>query len=174
MRARSSLGPVVAVVAATLAVAALACTPSAARPAPAAPMADPDVAAIEAVLAEFGRAIVAHDGDAIAALLLTPDAPFRWRRVDTGATGGFPGSSFASDVAGGSGWEERFADVAITPRDGLAILDSRYAFLEQGVQTNHGREIWTLVQTAAGWRIASVTWSIVVDPAPADPASGAR
>ena len=150
-----------------LGFAATACTPAARPTSPAVAVAptadDPDVRAIEAVLLEFQRAIIAHDGAALDALWLSPDVPFRSRRLATGKLSGSTGAEFARDMAGGTGMEERFTDVVITPRDGLAILDSRYSFHANGVMTNHGREIWVLIQTDGGWKIASVTWSVESD-----------
>jgi hypothetical protein len=124
---------------------------------------DPATTAIAAVQHAFERAIVAHDGAAIEALLLTPDAPFLARRAATGAAKALTGAAFARDVAGGRGWEERFADVTITPRGGLAVLDAGYGFFDHGVRTNHGREVWILLESAGGWKIASVTWTVELD-----------
>ncbi len=124
---------------------------------------DPEVRAIEAVLREFERAIIAHDGDALDALWLSPDVPFRSRRLATAELSASTGAEFARDMAGATGVEERFTDVVITPRDGLAILDSRYSFHANGAMTNHGREIWVLIQADGVWKIASVTWSVESD-----------
>jgi hypothetical protein len=59
--------------------------------------------------------------------------------------------------------EEQFSEVVILARDGVATLDASYRFLEDGRVTNHGREVWTLVETADGWKIGSVTWSVIID-----------
>lgn len=53
--------------------------------------------------------------------------------------------------------------MVILARDGVATLDASYRFLEDGRVTNHGREVWTLVETADGWKIGSVTWSVIID-----------
>jgi hypothetical protein len=36
----------------------------------------------------------------------------------------------------------------------------RRSFHDHGVMTNDGREVWVLVDTPTGWKIASVTWSV--------------
>jgi hypothetical protein len=148
-------------------------TTKAAPPQPVqAPSPSPDVAAIQAVLAQFSAALPAHDAASLNALWLSPEIPFRARVVDHDDVIGDvidagTGSGFATAVSTATTpWEEHLSDVQITARDGIATLDAAYTFADNHVQTNHGREIWVLIQATAGWKIASVTWSIVNDKPP--------
>jgi hypothetical protein len=125
---------------------------------------DPALAAIEGILTAFTGAIVARDGDRMASLMLDPEVPFNARAVASGKTFASTGGSFARDItAATTRWEEQFSDVVIVAKDGVATLDSSYRFLEDGRLTNHGREVWTLIETAGGWKITSVSWSIIKD-----------
>jgi hypothetical protein len=126
---------------------------------------DPDVRAVNAVLLSFQHALVAHDGAALAAMMASPDVVFRSRQVDGGKIYTSTAGEFAKEVTEAKEtWEEQFAHVSITARDGLAVLDSDYKFLANGKVTNHGREVWTLIRAADGWKISMITWSIIADP----------
>jgi ketosteroid isomerase-like protein len=132
--------------------------------APARPTGGSEVAAIEAVLVEFQRAIVAHDRGALLELMIDPAVPFRSRDVGTGALHEATADGFATQVGETKqAWEERFTDVVISERDGLAVLDASYQFLVDGVITNHGREVWTLIRAADGWKITMVAWTAIAD-----------
>jgi len=126
---------------------------------------DPQVATVLAVLGEFQHAIAAHDHDAMLRIMLDADVPFRSRDVATGALYRSTAGEFATFIADTAQTpEERFADVVITERDGLAVLDANYQFLVDGKATNHGREVWTLIQVADGWKITMVTWTVIAGP----------
>jgi hypothetical protein len=145
-----------------------ACATSSSATTPAAPGtdADPDVKAIAAMLGAFQRALVGHDGPALLAMMASPDTAFRSRQVDNGQLYTSTAGEFAGAVSGAKEtWEERFAHVAITARDGLAVLDADYQFAVNNRITNHGREVWTLLRAPDGWKITMVTWSIIPDPA---------
>lgn len=133
-------------------------------PTPTVPVVDPATSAIAAVRARFQAAIEARDEAAMRALMLAPDVPFRARRVGTGALFASTAAAFAHDVGTATtAWREEFDHEVITVRDGLAVLDADYRFVEDDRVTNHGREIWTLLDTPDGWKITSVTWSVIVD-----------
>lgn len=158
MRALLSVALIVIVACA----APAASSKSVAAPAPAA--SSPDIAQINAVLVQFQAALVARDSAAMSALMLAPDVPFVGRQVATGKVSSSTAAEFAADVAAATTrWEEQFSEVVILARDGVATLDASYRFLEDGRVTNHGREVWTLVETADGWKIGSVTWSVIID-----------
>lgn len=155
------------VLVAVLGVAVVGCTHPAPPPVPtpsvAAPV-DPAIAAIDAVRVRFQAAIVARDQAAMLDLMVAPEVPFRARVVDGGKLVALTAADFARDIGGATtAWAEDFEDVRIAPADGLATLDARYRFLDDGKVTNHGREIWTLIETAEGWKITSVSWSVIVD-----------
>ena len=133
-------------------------------PTPTVPVVDPATSAIAAVRARFQAAIEARDEAAMRALMIAADVPFRARRVDTGVLFASTAAAFAHDVgAATTAWREEFDHEVITVRDGLAVFDADYRFVEDGHVTNHGREIWTLLDTPDGWKITSVTWSVIVD-----------
>jgi ketosteroid isomerase-like protein len=132
------------------------------RPPPAAQTSDADTRAIEAVLEQFRAAIIAKDGAAIERLMIAPDVPFRSSQIgDPTNQNASTAAEFARDVtAASTAWEEKFWDVSIKADATLAVLDAAYSFHDDGRMTNDGREIWVLIKTSAGWKIASVTWSV--------------
>lgn len=56
--------------------------------------------------------------------------------------------------------EETFRNVKIDTDGDIAAVQFDYAFLENGRETNHGREAWQLVNTGEGWKIVAVIWSM--------------
>lgn len=116
--------------------------------------------AIEAVLDDFRGSLATKNADRMLGLFVEPDIPFRM--IGSSAElGRSTGGEFAKALAAApTPWEERFRDVKISVDGPLAILDAHYTFLDAGVATNDGREIWVLARTTNGWKIASVTWSI--------------
>ena len=146
--------------------AATHASPAATNPAATTPAtaATAETAAIAAVRAQFQAAIVARDATAMRGLMLADDVPFRARNVATGALFASTAGGFADDVGTATtAWREDFEREVITARDGLAVLDASYRFAEDDRVTNHGREVWTLMLTPDGWKITSVTWSVIAD-----------
>jgi len=84
--------------------------------------------------------------------------------VDTTKT---PYSFIAGIVADKKSSEETFDNVKIDTDGDLASVLFDYAFLSNGNETNHGKEAWHLLRTPDGWKIASVIWSVNLNPAPA-------
>lgn len=56
--------------------------------------------------------------------------------------------------------EETFDDIRIDTDGDIASVAFDYRFLQDGRETNRGREAWSLVRTDAGWKIVSVVWSM--------------
>jgi hypothetical protein len=56
--------------------------------------------------------------------------------------------------------EETFRNVKIDTDGDIASVQFDYAFLENGRETNYGREAWQLVDTGEGWKIVAVIWSM--------------
>jgi hypothetical protein len=56
--------------------------------------------------------------------------------------------------------EEVFDDIRIDTDGEIASVAFDYRFLQDGRETNRGREAWNLVRTDAGWKIVSVVWSM--------------
>ena len=56
--------------------------------------------------------------------------------------------------------EETFDDIRIDTDGDVASVGFDYRFLQDGRETNRGRETWSLVRTDAGWKIVSVVWSM--------------
>jgi hypothetical protein len=161
--------PIFTVLVLVLVVAITACAGAAPKPTPkptpTPAVSSPETKEIEAILVEFQRAIVARDGPAMASLFAAPDIPFRRHRVgDPKDVNVGSGADFVAFVGSATtAYEEKFWDVVITADDTLAVLDSKYSFHADGKMTNHGREIWTLARTERGWKIATVTWSVISD-----------
>ena len=44
-----------------------------------------------------------------------------------------------------------------------------YSFMVGSYRANWGKEAWHLVRTDAGWKIASVVWSMETNPEPPPP-----
>ena len=71
--------------------------------------------------------------------------------------------------------EETFSDLRIDSDGDMATVAFDYRFLSGGRLTNWGRESWLMVRTEAGWRIASVAYSVTLpkkSPAPERAVSG--
>jgi len=147
-------------------VSATTSTPGPHTPVQAAPASTPDEADIKDVLAAFTRAIPAHDGTALSALMVNPEVPFRSQVVGKTDTRTSTAGEFATEVAATKQtWSEAMTNVVVTVRHGLAVLDADYTFSVDGTQTNHGHEVWTLFRIDGHWKIATVTWSVIVDKA---------
>lgn len=131
----------------------------------------PEVPAIEAVLAEFWRGILKRDEQALLGIMIDGNVPFRSRNVADGSLHASTAAEFARWIATDpKAHEERFWNVSISERDGIAVLDADYEFLVEKQATNHGREVWTLIRTPQGWKITLITWSFIAGPAPKSPA----
>ncbi|HEY1139481.1 MAG TPA: nuclear transport factor 2 family protein [Lysobacter sp.] len=62
--------------------------------------------------------------------------------------------------------EEQFRNVRIETDGDIASVFFDYSFLNNGRETNHGKEAWHLLRTEQGWKIASVVWSVNWTPKP--------
>lgn len=62
--------------------------------------------------------------------------------------------------------EEQFRDVRIETDGDVASVFFDYSFLNDGRETNRGKEAWHLLRTEQGWKIASVVWSVNWTPKP--------
>jgi hypothetical protein len=62
--------------------------------------------------------------------------------------------------------EEQFRNVRIETDGDVASVFFDYSFLNNGRETNHGKEAWHLLRTEQGWKIASVVWSVNWTPKP--------
>ncbi|KQY51061.1 hypothetical protein [Lysobacter sp. Root494] len=62
--------------------------------------------------------------------------------------------------------EEQFRNARIETDGDVASVFFDYSFLNNGRETNHGKEAWHLLRTEQGWKIASVVWSVNWTPKP--------
>lgn len=62
--------------------------------------------------------------------------------------------------------EEKFQDVHIITDGEIASVHFKYSFYEDDYKRNWGDEAWQLVNTADGWKIVSVIYSIEKNPEP--------
>lgn len=139
---------------------------------------------IEAVVEAFRTAIINRDQPAFERLFLhehitwqsvTGDAALariqqkapaaQKLKIDANRT---PYSFIAGIVASKNSSEETFDNAKIDTDGDLASVVFDYAFLSNGKETNHGKEAWHLLRTPDGWKIASVVWSVNLQPAPAN------
>ncbi|MBL4791337.1 MAG: nuclear transport factor 2 family protein [Kordiimonadaceae bacterium] len=133
-----------------------------------------EIAAIEAIVDKFQKAIIAHDGAAINALLLHDDIlfisaapqkmidrvrelqdPDYMKKRPSGQAQGFVKFVSESKMA----IEERFYNVKITEDSGFALVVFDYDFRMDGTVTNYGIETWQMFKVDGIWRIATVAWS---------------
>ena len=143
--------------------------------------ADPQ-AQVQQVVETFRSAIIARDGAALNALFLPGhDSWFsvdsvaeHRRRVEKhpAAPRLHPSTSarFAESIANGKQRaEEVFENVKIHADDAIASVHFDYVFLTDGKPSNHGQEAWQLVNTAQGWKIVSLVYSVDTAPRGAAP-----
>jgi len=143
--------------------------------------ASPDTQAIAQVVQAFGQAIRARDAAGFRALFL-PDA-VTWRQVYADDSlrrlrqrrtlekvppldGDSPGAMIDGIVRAGAAVDEPVAGLRILSDGDVATVFFRYSYCVDGAPTNYGSESWQLLRTEAGWRIASVVWSVRLPPVP--------
>ncbi len=143
--------------------------------------ADPQ-AEVRQVVEAFRTAIIAKDGPALRALFLpghdswfsVDSAAEHRRRVerDPQAPRLHPSTNarFADSIGGDEDRpEEVFENIKIHADDAIASVHFDYVFLSNGKPTNHGQEAWQLVNTARGWKIVSLVYSVDTAPRGAAP-----
>ncbi|MBO9830526.1 DUF4440 domain-containing protein [Xanthomonas sp. A2111] len=140
-----------------------------------------DSHAIAQVVQAFGQAIRTRDADGFRALFL-PDA-VTWRQVYADESlrrlrqrralekvpqmdGDSPGAMIDGIVRAGGAVDEPVAGLQILSDGDVATVFFRYSYCVDGAATNAGSESWQLLRTEAGWRIASVVWSVRLPPLP--------
>lgn len=88
----------------------------------------------------------------------------RVKRPEAGKANHNPKYSHLSFIDGIVGDKERseetFDDIRIDTDGDVASVAFDYRFLQDGGETNRGRETWSLVRSDAGWKIVSVVWSM--------------
>ncbi|PCI64222.1 MAG: hypothetical protein COB37_02310 [Kordiimonadales bacterium] len=133
-----------------------------------------EIKAIEAVIADFQKGIIEHDGALINSLFLHDDilwmnAGSRPLKTPTEAQGdpNFLKKRLSGRAQGFVKFvteakmaiEERFYNVKITQDLGFALVVFDYDFRMAGKVTNYGIETWQMFKLDGNWRIATVTWS---------------
>ncbi len=132
-----------------------------------------DVAAIRAVAAAFRSAIQTKDEAAFRALFVA--GPVVWQGVDSQAISAIERSSggstpalapadtpasFIRDIARHPGrTDESMANIRVASDGVIAAVSFDFVYSRDGRPLNRGLESWHLLNTTAGWRIASVVWS---------------
>lgn len=154
-----------------------------ARSAPAPTANPPEPAARSAVLAvvqKFFDAMAAGDVEASRSTLL-PDGQFYAVRADAGAAATARRRTHEEYLARlGEGKErllERMWEATVLVHENVAMVWTPYDFHRDGVFSHGGVDIFTLVRTDAGWRIASLVFTVEPQPRSKNPAGlppGAR
>lgn len=85
--------------------------------------------------------------------------------------GGSP-REFIEDIAKATvPLEETFDNVRIDADEDVAQVWFDYSFKAGNYRENWGKEAWHMVRTEDGWKIASVIWSMKLNPEPPPPAA---
>ena len=104
---------------------------------------------------DIGWQFVSEDTRLVQIRKKKPDA-IKARRI--------PGNNFISlidgAVAAKQTWEETLSNLHVETDGEIASLSFDYSFLDGGVKTNWGKEMWQLVRTEQGWKIYSVVYTI--------------
>jgi ketosteroid isomerase-like protein len=131
-----------------------------------------DETAIEQVMKQYHAAILAHDGNALAALFL-PDANL-WLNVltDSAYAQAKAKASTAQKVRVSNhrdfaklvsttpkSFDPEHSNIAIQTDGTIAAVYFDFVFNVDGKANNRGSESWQLVKTTDGWRIASIVYS---------------
>ncbi|WP_313706377.1 hypothetical protein [Massilia sp.] len=146
---------------------------------------------VERVVEKFRMAIANKDKDSFMKLFLREDitwvaalddaslARIKARRADKSLpcpkkiVSASP-REFIDDIAQASvPLQETFDNVRIDADADVAQVWFDYSFKAGDYRENWGKEAWHLVRTEDGWKIASVIWSMTLNPEP-PPSAGAR
>ena len=146
---------------------------------------------IEGVVEQFRMAIVNKDKDSFMKLFLREDITWaaafddasleriKARRKDKSLPDPkktFSGSprEFIEDIARAEApLRETFENLRIDTDGDVAQVWFDYSFMAGDYRENWGKEAWHLVRTEEGWKIASVIWSMHLNPEP-PPGTGAK
>lgn len=146
---------------------------------------------IEKIVEQFRLAIVNKDKDGFMKLFLREDITWASayddasldgimaRRGDKSLPrpkkifGGSPRDFIESIATDPAPLEETFENVRIDADEDVAQVWFDYSFKSGNYRQNWGKEAWHLLRTDDGWKIASVTWSMKLNPL-APPKAGAR
>lgn len=139
-----------------------------------------DVAAIHAVVEQFRMAIIHKDKPSFMRLFFSDkpeEVTWQWvvddaamarirkTKPDARKARHVAGSNYLSFIdgetrPGAKAGEEKFRDVKIDTDGEVASVNFDYSYLEDGRETNWGREMWQLVRSDDGWKIISVIYSV--------------
>lgn len=146
---------------------------------------------IEKVVEKFRLAIVNKDKEGFMKLFLRDDITWAAAYEDASLDGimarrtdkslprpkkTFSGSprEFIDDIAKATEpLEETFENVRIDADEDVAQVWFDYSFMAGSYRENWGKEAWHMVRTEDGWKIASVIWSMKLNPNP-PPKAGAK
>jgi hypothetical protein len=126
-----------------------------------------DETAIVDVLDQFEQGIREKNHDVLLGVFLNDNAALYGVR-DGVHPGGFnPNSNtakgFADYITGSQAtMEEHLIDPKVEIFEGIATAVCTYEFFSDGVMSNYGVDIFSLVKTEKGWKIASIVWSVTV------------
>lgn len=131
----------------------------------------PATRGIEQLMAEYHRAVAAHDGARLASMfvdkgswfnVLSDAAYARARAKNPAALKVRPWSfqEFAKVVSTSrAALDPRHSNVRILTDGTIASVYFKYVFLIDGKSENQGSETWQLVKASNGWKIAAITYS---------------
>lgn len=146
---------------------------------------------IEKIVEQFRVAIVNKDKDSFMKLFLREDITWASAYEDasldrimanrTDKSLPRPKKSFSSSprkfiegiAKAAEPLEETFENVRIDADEDVAQVWFDYSFKAGNYRENWGKEAWHMVRTDDGWKIASVIWSMTLNPNP-PPKAGAK
>ena len=128
---------------------------------------NPDKTAIADVLSRFELGIRERSHEVLMSVFLNENAALYGVR-DGMHTGEFDpqrnsANGFVAYISGSAvKMEERLIEPAIEVFDGIATVVCKYEFFRDGMLSNYGIDVFSLVKTEAGWKIASIVWTVTV------------
>lgn len=131
--------------------------------------ADPEQAAVLAVIHAAFAGIAAHDSKAVAAQLRdTGTATVIMEKADgTRTVRNVPLASYADIDPGADHYEERMTDPEVRIDGAMASVWGPYTFATNGAVHHCGTQNFGLVRDQGSWKIQNVTWSVRFTGCPA-------
>jgi hypothetical protein len=129
------------------------------------PRVDPEEAAVLAVVQQFFDSMTARDEVAAAETLIIEGQFMSAREGANGpATRATPLATYVEGLTlGTSRQEERMWDPVVMVRGGIAMVWTPYDFHTNDQLTHCGIDVFSLLKTRDGWRIAGVTYTVEPD-----------
>ena len=128
---------------------------------------DTETAQITAVLDQFQGGIINKDAKLLAGVFINEKA------VLYGVMEGVHPGGYSEEKNSASGFveyittssiamDERLGKLSIHAEEGVASVVCDYVFHMDDIVSNYGVNMFSLVKTVSGWKIASIVWTVTV------------